>query len=350
MYYLNIYKLFLVTEYLKFVFIFYPKDIISFIINIINLNPYLIRHGVIMNQFTRKIYYSEIDSDKIELIENVDTNNNLTDEQLLCQIASQRNNVNIDFTKPELKNSELISWDLVPDCTMLLVNLNSEQKLYNICDGNKIAEFDYFKNRRIIISSVSYGNGSEFDITKSSECYSCGINCNGQLGLGDYRYREIPEKINLSGIINISGSSHTIAIGVLDNKNKLFGWGYNLYGQLGLGHILDVTSPQEINLSDAIAANCHCSSTIVLTRHGDIYFMGVERDMRHLRSFLTHHFPHKLSLGMKIRSISYTNEGNILITDDNKIYFKFDKFHSKDYLQEVSEDSLKSSVHLKDKL
>ena len=63
--------------------------------------------------------------------------------------------------------------------------------------------------------------------------YTWGFGKNGALGHGDWDIVEIPKKIeNLSNIIKIKcGIDYTIA---MDKDGKLYSWGSNRYGQLGV--------------------------------------------------------------------------------------------------------------------
>src|SRR5208337_5573673 len=103
----------------------------------------------------------------------------------------------------------------------------------------------------------------------TNEIYVWGSNYYGQLGLGHNQNQNSPQKLNLpvgeekvrnapfsnlagkSGAFSspvkkiICGGLHSIAITA---TNEVYVWGYNEYGQLGLGHNQDQNSPQKLNL------------------------------------------------------------------------------------------------------
>ena len=68
-------------------------------------------------------------------------------------------------------------------------------------------------------------------LSVSGKVYAWGWNGFGQLGLGDLKSRSSPTAIpGLSGVRAIAaGEMHALAIG----KSQLFGWGSNASGQLG---------------------------------------------------------------------------------------------------------------------
>jgi alpha-tubulin suppressor-like RCC1 family protein len=77
--------------------------------------------------------------------------------------------------------------------------------------------------------------------------WSWGDNSLGQLGLGDTNDRNSPARIEtFSGWANVSSgsdSSHAIA---LRTDGTLWSWGYNAYGQLGLGDANNRNTPSQI--------------------------------------------------------------------------------------------------------
>ena len=76
-------------------------------------------------------------------------------------------------------------------------------------------------------------------LSVSGRVYAWGWNGFGQLGLGDLQSRRLPTVIpNLLGVRAIAaGEMHSLAIG----KNHLLGWGNNESGQLGKAAIRQTT-------------------------------------------------------------------------------------------------------------
>jgi alpha-tubulin suppressor-like RCC1 family protein len=81
-------------------------------------------------------------------------------------------------------------------------------------------------------ATVAAGDSYSVALDKNGNVYTWGYNGYGNLGLGNTDYRTLPVKVdNLQGIIKIAaGNVSTFAI---DNNNHLWAAGYNGYGNLG---------------------------------------------------------------------------------------------------------------------
>ena len=101
---------------------------------------------------------------------------------------------------------------------------------------------------------ISCGVSHTIAITKDNKLYSWGYNYNGQLGLGHNNNVNVPTEIKLANVVSVScGGDFTIAI---TKDNKIYSWGYNDLGRLGLGHNYCVNEPNEINLPNVISVSC----------------------------------------------------------------------------------------------
>lgn len=98
----------------------------------------------------------------------------------------------------------------------------------------------FFTNVNIMVA----GNAHAMVLTNDGALYSFGSNTKGQLGDQTLMSRDVPVKVKtgaqndpsgfLVNIVGIARGDHwTYAI---DNQNKLYSWGRNDYGQLGLGN------------------------------------------------------------------------------------------------------------------
>src|SRR5580704_13900561 len=78
------------------------------------------------------------------------------------------------------------------------------------------------------------------------EIYAWGYNQYGQLGLGHNTQTNSPQKLDLPNVKKIiCGGYHTMA---LTFSNEIYAWGHNYYGQLGLGYNTDTNLPQKLDL------------------------------------------------------------------------------------------------------
>jgi len=98
---------------------------------------------------------------------------------------------------------------------------------------------------------VSAGRLHTCIISSLKKLLCWGDNSNGQLGTGNTSSSYIPiEVVELnSDISNVSlGGFHTCAIDIL---SQLYCWGYNSYGQLGLGHGTNKSTPTMVTFQDS---------------------------------------------------------------------------------------------------
>ena len=77
--------------------------------------------------------------------------------------------------------------------------------------------------------------------------WSWGYNNFGQLGLGDIVHRSSPVQVgsltNWSSVAQIGGQYQTLSI---KTDGTLWSWGYNNLGQLGQGNTTNYSSPKQI--------------------------------------------------------------------------------------------------------
>lgn len=104
-----------------------------------------------------------------------------------------------------------------------------------------------------------------------SDVWIWGSNVDNRLGFGDDSTRELPTKLFLGEKIkSVScGSYHTIALSHM--SNKIWVWGRNDHGQLGLGHVKKIFNPQPVFLTRKIVQiNCGVNHTVALTDNNSL--------------------------------------------------------------------------------
>ena len=169
-------------------------------------------------------------------------------------------------------------------------------------------------------------------LTTSGEIYSYGANESGQLGLGHTYDRSILSDINfgkvgsISNYVNIDcGWAHTIAL-TLDNK--LYVWGRNACGQLGLGDTNNRNIPHQLILTDELelesnimSINCGMDQTFILMHTNYIYVCGynVHGSLGSGGDYYVH-TPLKLSFGIKIDHICSSKNHTIFRAIDDTLY------------------------------
>ena len=107
------------------------------------------------------------------------------------------------------------------------------------------------------IVAISAGENHSLLLDNQGRVFSFGDNSHGQLGLNDFDDRNVPTLIDnyqtsqciISKNILVNkisaGGEHSL---IITNENKIYSFGYNLYGQLGLGDNINSPIPQEIPL------------------------------------------------------------------------------------------------------
>lgn len=131
------------------------------------------------------------------------------------------------------------------------------------------------------------GSSHTMAITNTNEVYTWGYNKYGQLGLGDNDYpsrdgfgttccthRDYPHKLDSKNIKLISGGIYHTV--AVDNFNNIYAWGYNKNGQLGLGHNKKRNLPEKLSLHLGNIASICCGdyNTTLVTESGEVYQWG----------------------------------------------------------------------------
>ncbi len=110
---------------------------------------------------------------------------------------------------------------------------------------------ELFNLEPIVFKKINCGGSNTIAITSSDETYVWGNNNHGQSGLNNKCFNVAPQKLQLldnnsKSIVFkkiICGTNHVIG---LTSLNKIYTWGSNNYGQLGLNHKVDQNLPQEL--------------------------------------------------------------------------------------------------------
>ncbi len=125
---------------------------------------------------------------------------------------------------------------------------------------------------QIILSDDGYG--FSFAIDDSGNVYSWGYNGYGQLGIGTTTEQHTPALIpNLNNVSKIYINNYTVY--ALTISGDVYGWGKNNYGQVGCGNYTTQTSPVKLNaISDIKEIVCKSDVAFALTNSKDVYAWG----------------------------------------------------------------------------
>ena len=183
-----------------------------------------------------------------------------------------------------------------------------------------------FLNKKIKINQISCGHNFSMLLSSDGILYGLGCNKNGELGVihNEQELKDPNLKLNYfhSPVQNIilsdiykekimvvkCGFKHTIC---LTSGRRLYAWGRNKNGQLGIGNYIDQIIPVQIFLNvfpieKVIQIQAGLRSSIFLTENRNIYYTGV-LDKDNMSKFIT-----KFNVKVKSPEICVENKFHIV--------------------------------------
>lgn len=128
------------------------------------------------------------------------------------------------------------------------------------------------------VTSLSAGGSSSYAVDVTGKMWSWGFNGNGRLGDGTSTKRELPVAVDVSnGVPKVdsisAGRDHVLALGV---DGSIWSWGYNGYGQLGLGNTTSVNKPAKImaGLTTAVSLTAGSNHSLAVSPSGAVWAWG----------------------------------------------------------------------------
>lgn len=117
-----------------------------------------------------------------------------------------------------------------------------------------------------------------FALTEDGRVFAWGFNSSGQLGIGNTATITTPQLIHVTGGVKISqlaaGYTHTLALAM--HTGQVFAWGWNGYGQLGQENFNDRNEPGNVELNPDIKIkqiSCSGDGSFALTQCGEVRFL-----------------------------------------------------------------------------
>lgn len=113
----------------------------------------------------------------------------------------------------------------------------------------------------IQIEGVAAGLWHTVCISADGDVYSFGGNQFGQLGTGTDQAETLPRLLDAPSLENnhakivSCGARHSA---VVTDDGKVFCWGWNKYGQLGLGDVIDRNIPSQVPIDGCVSKNIAC--------------------------------------------------------------------------------------------
>ncbi|XP_058186611.1 ultraviolet-B receptor UVR8 isoform X3 [Rhododendron vialii] len=125
---------------------------------------------------------------------------------------------------------------------------------------------------------VACGWRHTISVSSSGGLYTYGWSKYGQLGHGDFEDHLVPHRLEALGehfISQISGGwRHTMA---LTSNGKLYGWGWNKFGQVGVGDNVDHCSPLQVRFpheQKVVHISCGWRHTLAFTERHNVFSWG----------------------------------------------------------------------------
>lgn len=126
--------------------------------------------------------------------------------------------------------------------------------------------------------TVACGWRHTISVSASGGLYTYGWSKYGQLGHGDFKDHLIPHKLEAlhdNHISQISGGwRHTMAVA---SDGKLYGWGWNKFGQVGAGDNVDHCSPVQVKFpheQKVVQISCGWRHSLAVTEKQNVFSWG----------------------------------------------------------------------------
>lgn len=188
-------------------------------------------------------------------------------------------------------------------------------------DQNLPQLVDFFNDK--IISEIICGVNYVFEIMQNGTIYSWGDNFYGQLGLNHNVSQNRPQLVNFFNDKNVDKiiSGHDCAFAIMSD-GRLYSWGNNNYGQLGLDHNSHQNYPQLVNFfRDNIINNIVCGHLCIyaIVDSGYLYSWGdnFHRYGPELNDFFNDKYIDKITCGI-FHTLVIANDGRIYSWGNNR--------------------------------
>ncbi|XP_021683072.2 ultraviolet-B receptor UVR8 isoform X2 [Hevea brasiliensis] len=155
-------------------------------------------------------------------------------------------------------------------------NQNGQLGLGTTEDSLVPQKIQAFQGEKMVM--VACGWRHTISVSSSGGLYTYGWSKYGQLGHGDFADHLIPHQLEAlrdSFISQISGGwRHTMAV---TSDGRLYGWGWNKFGQVGVGDNVDHCSPVQVkfpNEQKVIQIACGWRHTLAVTEQQNVFSWG----------------------------------------------------------------------------
>ncbi|KAM6893458.1 retinitis pigmentosa GTPase regulator b [Xenentodon cancila] len=201
------------------------------------------------------------------------------------------------------------------------------------------------------VQLVACGRNHTLVCTAQGRVYACGGNSEGQLGLGHCEEKTSFHRVDFfdahGPIRMLAAGSNTSA--ALTASGKLFMWGDNAEGQIGLGKESQASSPQELSVRRPVSwVSCGYYHSALVTVDGALYTFG-ERDSGKLglstEQLSRHRVPQRVkSITEPVRQVACGGGHTVALTDNHVFTFGLGQFGQLGHGTFIFESRLPRSV------
>ncbi|XP_052004315.1 trichohyalin [Xyrauchen texanus] len=172
------------------------------------------------------------------------------------------------------------------------------------------------------IQLVACGTDHTLVSTLQGEVFATGGNSDGQLGLGhcndSISFQRLHPFCDSAPIKLLSAGNHTSA--VLTEDGRLFLWGDNSVGQLGLGNDSRALLPKELKLGQPVQwVSCGYIHSALVTNNGDVFTFGESADGRlglSADQLANHNYPQRVDSLQSVLQVACGGKHTLALTED----------------------------------
>ena len=205
-----------------------------------------------------------------------------------------------------------------------------------------------------VISQIAAGWDHVLALTQGGEVYGWGFNGHSELGLGTAYTKTsatAPQKVSGGDMASheikavYAGANHSMCV---DASGDAYGWGINLFGELGLGHAAKVPDPEKITFYNAggpdsisvMSMAAGMMSVFAQDSSHNVYGYGSNMDYQLAREGLA---PNGITKLMTLPgpvfsghtselAAVHTNSGYVVMEDDSTVSVYIDEYTEEVYL------------------
>ncbi|OMJ83977.1 hypothetical protein SteCoe_14961 [Stentor coeruleus] len=171
------------------------------------------------------------------------------------------------------------------------------------------------------VLQISCGAGNNLVLTSDNKIYTWGFNSVGQLGIGSFKNKSVPCLVDYNfGIVKktVSGAGHCM---VINDQGELFSWGCAGFYQTGHGKLDHSPRPEKVEYfsnKHVIDAACGISHSLVIADR-EIYAFGDNAHSQCTGKSDYYARPILVKLS-KVKKIAAGGAHSVFLTEDGKVF------------------------------